>query len=113
MGIERGSGDGFGNWLLRREDRRQSKSGEKKRGNALGGFHLVIINFLHLDAFDSWVLCGVALRPAVRPEPCGVYLLYSLLMGLGAILLTPYWLIQGIRHGKYLANLSERLGLSF
>ena len=42
-----------------------------------------------------------------------MYLLYSLLMGLGAILLTPYWLIQGIRHGKYLSNLSERLGLSF
>src|SRR6266566_7682001 len=34
-------------------------------------------------------------------------------MGLAALLLTPYWLIQGIRHGKYLANLRERLGLSF
>src|SRR5439155_4500600 len=34
-------------------------------------------------------------------------------MGLAAILLTPYWLIQGIRHGKYLSNLRERLGLSF
>src|SRR5262249_18660348 len=34
-------------------------------------------------------------------------------MGLAAILLTPYWLVQGIRHKKYLANLSERLGLSF
>src|SRR5260221_12206149 len=34
-------------------------------------------------------------------------------MGLAAILLTPYWLIQGIRHGKYLSNLSERLGISF
>jgi 3-deoxy-D-manno-octulosonic-acid transferase len=42
-----------------------------------------------------------------------VYLVYSLLMGLAAILLTPYWLLQGIRHGKYLSNLSERLGLSF
>jgi 3-deoxy-D-manno-octulosonic-acid transferase len=42
-----------------------------------------------------------------------VYLVYSLLMGLAAILLTPYWLIQGIRHGKYLSNLSERLGFSF
>jgi 3-deoxy-D-manno-octulosonic-acid transferase len=42
-----------------------------------------------------------------------VYLVYSLLMGLAAILLTPYWLIEGIRHGKYLSNLSERLGLSF
>lgn len=42
-----------------------------------------------------------------------MYLLYSLLMGLGAILLTPYWLIQGIRHGKYLSNLNERLGFSF
>jgi 3-deoxy-D-manno-octulosonic-acid transferase len=34
-------------------------------------------------------------------------------MGLAAIVLTPYWLIQGVRHGKYLSNLSERLGLSF
>src|SRR5437773_10976792 len=34
-------------------------------------------------------------------------------MGLAALLLTPYWLIQGIRHGKYLSNLKERLGLSF
>src|SRR6266404_6491280 len=34
-------------------------------------------------------------------------------MGLAALLLTPYWLIQGIRHGKYLCNLKERLGLSF
>ena len=42
-----------------------------------------------------------------------MYLVYSLLMGLVAILLTPYWLVQGIRHGKYLSNLGERLGLSF
>jgi len=41
-----------------------------------------------------------------------VYLVYSLLMGLAAILLTPYWLVQGIRHKKYLANLNGRLGLS-
>ena len=34
-------------------------------------------------------------------------------MGLVAILLTPYWLVQGIRHGKYLSNLGQRLGLSF
>lgn len=34
-------------------------------------------------------------------------------MGLAALLLTPYWLIQGIRHGKYLSNLKERLGLAF
>jgi 3-deoxy-D-manno-octulosonic-acid transferase len=42
-----------------------------------------------------------------------VYLVYSVLMGLAAVLLTPYWLIQGIRHGKYLSNLKERLGLAF
>jgi len=42
-----------------------------------------------------------------------VYFVYSLLMGLFAILLMPYWLLQGIRHGKYLSNLRERLGLSF
>jgi 3-deoxy-D-manno-octulosonic-acid transferase len=42
-----------------------------------------------------------------------VYLIYSLLMGLAALLLVPYWLIQGLRHGKYLSNISERLGFSF
>jgi 3-deoxy-D-manno-octulosonic-acid transferase len=42
-----------------------------------------------------------------------VYLVYSLLLGLAAIVLTPYWLVQGIRRKKYLSNLSERLGLSF
>jgi 3-deoxy-D-manno-octulosonic-acid transferase len=38
---------------------------------------------------------------------------YSLLMGLAALVLAPYWVVQGLRHGKYLANLGERLGLSF
>jgi 3-deoxy-D-manno-octulosonic-acid transferase len=42
-----------------------------------------------------------------------VYLIYSLLMGLAAFLLLPYWLIQGLRRGKYLSNLGQRLGLSF
>lgn len=34
-------------------------------------------------------------------------------MGLAALLLTPYWLVQGLRHGKYLSNLGDRLGFSF
>ena len=42
-----------------------------------------------------------------------MYLVYSVLMGLAAILLTPYWVTQGIRHGKYLSNLSERMGFSY
>jgi 3-deoxy-D-manno-octulosonic-acid transferase len=42
-----------------------------------------------------------------------VYFIYSLLMGLAALLLTPYWLVQGLRRGKYLSNLRERLGFSF
>jgi len=42
-----------------------------------------------------------------------VYFVYSLLMGLAALLLVPYWLVQGLRHGKYLAHLGERLGFSF
>jgi 3-deoxy-D-manno-octulosonic-acid transferase len=42
-----------------------------------------------------------------------VYLVYSLLMGLAAILLSPYWLVQGLLHGKYLSNIKERLGFSF
>jgi 3-deoxy-D-manno-octulosonic-acid transferase len=31
---------------------------------------------------------------------------------LAAIITAPYWLIQGLRHGKYLSNLGERLGFS-
>jgi 3-deoxy-D-manno-octulosonic-acid transferase len=41
-----------------------------------------------------------------------LYFIYSVLLGLAALLLTPYWLLQGIRHGKYFSNLSQRLGLS-
>ena len=33
-------------------------------------------------------------------------------MGLAAFLLVPYWLVEGLRHGKYLSNLGERLGFS-
>jgi 3-deoxy-D-manno-octulosonic-acid transferase len=42
-----------------------------------------------------------------------VYLIYSILTGLAALLLLPYWIFQGLRHGKYLSNLGQRLGLSF
>ena len=42
-----------------------------------------------------------------------MYFIYSLLMGLAALLLMPYWLVEGMRHGKYLSNLRERLGFSF
>ncbi|MGA2422268.1 MAG: glycosyltransferase N-terminal domain-containing protein, partial [Candidatus Acidiferrum sp.] len=42
-----------------------------------------------------------------------MFLIYSLLLGLGTLVLTPYWLVQSARHGKYLANLGERLGFSF
>jgi 3-deoxy-D-manno-octulosonic-acid transferase len=42
-----------------------------------------------------------------------VYFIYSLLMGFAALLLLPYWLVQGLRQGKYLSNLGERLGFSF
>jgi 3-deoxy-D-manno-octulosonic-acid transferase len=42
-----------------------------------------------------------------------VYFIYSFLMGLAALLLVPYWLVKGLRRGKYLSNLGERLGFSF
>ncbi|HKT47475.1 MAG TPA: 3-deoxy-D-manno-octulosonic acid transferase [Candidatus Acidoferrales bacterium] len=42
-----------------------------------------------------------------------MYLIYSVLMGVAALALTPYWLIQALRHGKYLSNLRERLGLQY
>lgn len=41
-----------------------------------------------------------------------MFFFYSVLMGLAALLTSPYWLFRGIRHGKYLSNLSERLGFS-
>jgi 3-deoxy-D-manno-octulosonic-acid transferase len=41
-----------------------------------------------------------------------VYFLYSFFAAVAAILSAPYWLIQGLRHGKYLSNLAERLGFS-
>ncbi len=41
-----------------------------------------------------------------------MYFLYSLLMSLAAVITAPYWLIQGLRHGKYLSNLGQRLGFS-
>jgi 3-deoxy-D-manno-octulosonic-acid transferase len=33
-------------------------------------------------------------------------------MGLAALITAPYWLIQGLRHGKHLSNLGLRLGFS-
>lgn len=42
-----------------------------------------------------------------------MYFVYSLLLGVAAIALTPYWLVQELRHGKYLSNLGERLGFSY
>ncbi len=42
-----------------------------------------------------------------------MYFIYSFLMCLAALLLMPYWLVKGQRHGKYLSNLGERLGFSF
>src|SRR5271170_56917 len=33
-------------------------------------------------------------------------------MGIVALLLTPYWIVQGLRHGKYFSNLGQRLGFS-
>jgi 3-deoxy-D-manno-octulosonic-acid transferase len=41
-----------------------------------------------------------------------VYFIYSFLMGAAALLLSPYWLVKGLRERKYLSNLRERLGLS-
>ncbi len=41
-----------------------------------------------------------------------MYFVYSFLMGLAALVTAPYWIIKGLRHGKYLSNLGERLGFS-
>jgi 3-deoxy-D-manno-octulosonic-acid transferase len=42
-----------------------------------------------------------------------VYFVYSFLMALAAAVLSPIWTWKGLRQGKYLSNLGERLGSSF
>jgi 3-deoxy-D-manno-octulosonic-acid transferase len=42
-----------------------------------------------------------------------VYFVYSFLMAVAAAVLSPIWIWKGIRQGKYLSNLGERLGRSF
>ncbi len=81
--------------------------------------HEDIISCLHPVAFDSlgWsrvALLGASWAAQIRdtPEPDRVYFLYSLLMSLAAVITAPYWLILGLRRGKYLSNLNERLGFS-
>ena len=39
-----------------------------------------------------------------------MYFIYSLLLGLGFLILLPRFVIDGFRHGKYVAGFSERLG---
>lgn len=39
-----------------------------------------------------------------------MYLIYSALLAAGLLVSLPYWLMQRLRHGKYRAGLSERLG---
>ena len=39
-----------------------------------------------------------------------MYLIYSALLAAVLLVSAPYWLLQGLRHGKYRAGLGERLG---
>ena len=40
----------------------------------------------------------------------GMYLFYSALLGALLVFGLPFWLFQMLRHGKYRAGLTERLG---
>lgn len=42
-----------------------------------------------------------------------MYFIYSFLLVIASLVLTPYWLVQGLRHRKYFSNLLERLGFSY
>lgn len=42
-----------------------------------------------------------------------MYFVYSFLMAVAAAVLSPIWIWKGLRQGKYLSNLGERLGSSF
>ncbi|MBV9209434.1 MAG: 3-deoxy-D-manno-octulosonic acid transferase, partial [Acidobacteria bacterium] len=39
-----------------------------------------------------------------------MYLLYSILLTLGVVVMLPRFLLDALRHGKYVAGLGERLG---
>ena len=39
-----------------------------------------------------------------------MYFLYSFLMTVAAVLMAPYWVVQGLRHKKYFVSMTERLG---
>ena len=39
-----------------------------------------------------------------------MYFIYSLLLGLGFLILLPRFLLDAFRHGKYVAGFGERLG---
>ncbi|MGB6822858.1 MAG: glycosyltransferase N-terminal domain-containing protein, partial [Candidatus Acidiferrales bacterium] len=39
-----------------------------------------------------------------------MYFLYSVLMAIGMVLLAPYFALQGVRRGKYLASFRQRMG---
>ncbi len=40
-----------------------------------------------------------------------MYFLYSVLLGIGAVLTSPYWLVKALRERKYLDNVLDRLSL--
>ena len=42
-----------------------------------------------------------------------MYTLYSFLTAMGMSLLSPYFLVRGLMHGKYLDNIPERFGWKF
>jgi 3-deoxy-D-manno-octulosonic-acid transferase len=42
--------------------------------------------------------------------PFLMYLIYSALLAAGLLVSLPYWVLQGLRHGKYGTGLGERLG---
>ena len=53
------------------------------------------------------------LRPALffdRRFAPHMYFLYSVLMAIGMVLLAPYFALQGLRRGKYLASFRQRMG---
>ena len=42
-----------------------------------------------------------------------MYFIYSVVTGVLTFLLVPYWVVQGLRHGKYFSSLLERFGFKY
>ncbi len=106
--VRKSGGRGSGRELARRGGERGEgeKEGSKdESGKEVEPAEVFVFEMEHATIIR--VLDVARAAPAAHSE---MYLLYSLALGIGLVLLSPYFLFQGLRRGKYLRSLGGRLG---